>query len=162
MCRGVFQEKQTFARLRSLIGAVALRGGRHAFGCGLLEPVSSSCPGRVLTIRFGGLVRWWRFASIAKERLERFGASSGIRCKEGFGRPCDMLNWIACNVILDESRLHSRRKGEVAKCFGAGGQPFQPLRGGYIVNPCFRVGRQQRPSGSSCVAVCTVTATQRG
>jgi hypothetical protein len=51
------------------------------------------------------------------------------RCEGSFGRPYSMRNWIVCNVILDGSRLHSRRKGEVAKCFGAGGQPFQPPRG---------------------------------
>jgi len=46
-----------------------------------------------------------------------------------------MRDWVACDVILNESRLHSRREGEVAKRFGAGGQPFFSLRA-KAVNPC--------------------------
>jgi hypothetical protein len=46
-----------------------------------------------------------------------------------------MHDWVACDVILDESRLHSRREGEVAKRFGVGGQSFLSLRA-KTVNPC--------------------------
>jgi len=46
-----------------------------------------------------------------------------------------MHDWVACDVILDESRLHSRREGEVAKRFDVGGQSFLSLRA-KTVNPC--------------------------
>jgi len=38
--------------------------------------------------------------------------------------PRGMLNWDACDVILDVSRLHSRREGEVAWRFGVGRTSF--------------------------------------
>jgi len=57
VCRGVSQEKQTFARLRSLFELVALRGDHGAIRCELLGLVSSSSLKRVLTARFGELVR---------------------------------------------------------------------------------------------------------
>jgi len=46
-----------------------------------------------------------------------------------------MRDWVACDVILNDSRLHSRREGKVAKRFGAGGQPFFSPRA-KAVNPC--------------------------